>query len=76
MARDSLLGGNIFKGLSEARGQDMRREREERERYRSRRSPSFGDILKQNLMASAASSITAPIACPIGAVIEEAKLNG
>jgi hypothetical protein len=69
MARDSLLGGNIFKGLSEARGQDMRREREERERYRSRRSPSFGDILKQNLMASAASSITAPIGQAIGGAI-------
>ena len=70
MARDSLLGGNIFKGLSEARGQDMRREREERERYyRSRRSPSFGDMLKQNLMASAASSITAPIGQAIGGAI-------
>lgn len=69
MARDSLLGGNIFKGLSEARGQDMRREREERERYYRRRSPSFGDMLKQNLMASAASSITAPIGQAIGGAI-------
>lgn len=65
MARDSLLGGNFFQGLAEARGQDMRREREERERLYRRRNPSFGDMLKDTLKVQAASAIAQPIGTAI-----------
>jgi len=69
MARDSLLGGNFFQGLAEARGQDMRREREERERLYRRRNPSFGDMLKQNLKAQAASAVMTPVGEALGGAI-------
>ena len=69
MARDSLLGGNFFQGLAEARGQDMRREREERERLYRRRNPSFGDMLKQNLKVQAASAVMTPVGEALGGAI-------
>ena len=71
MARDSLLGGNIFQGFAEARGQDLRREREERERYYRRRNPSFGDMLKDTIKAQAVSAIAKPIGTAIEGFVSE-----
>jgi len=70
MAEDSLLGGSMFQALGEARSQDMQRERYERERYnRRQRNPSFGDMMKQSLMAHTTKAFTAPIGEAIGGAI-------
>lgn len=71
MARKSLLDRNFVSGLFEATGRDMTREREERERLMRKRyeQPSFGDVLKQNLMTQTASAFTAPIGKAIGSAI-------
>lgn len=71
MARKSLLDRNFVSGLFEASGRDMTREREERERLMRKRyeQPSFGDVLKQNLMTQTASAFTAPIGKAIGSAI-------
>ena len=72
MAEDSLLGGNVFQSLGEARSQDMRKERYERDRYyRRERNPSFGDMLKQGLMAETAKAFTAPIGKAIEGFVSE-----
>tara|TARA_R110002012_G_scaffold12284_1_gene54901 strand:- start:652 stop:3486 length:2835 start_codon:yes stop_codon:yes gene_type:complete len=69
MARDSLLGQDFFGALGQSVGQDLTREREERERRYER--PSFADTLKAQAMSSVATAITAPIGQAIGGFVTE-----
>ena len=69
MAKDSLSGANMFQAFAEAQNEDRRQERYERERYMRQRNPSFGDMLKQSLMAETTKAFTAPIGEAIGGAI-------
>ena len=69
MAKDSLSGANMFQAFAEAQNEDRRQERYERERYMRQRNPSFGDMIKQSLMAHTAKAFTAPIGEAIGGAV-------
>lgn len=69
MARDSLLGQDFLGAFGQSVGQDLTREREERERRYER--PSFADTLKAQAMSSVATAITAPIGQAIGGFVTE-----
>ena len=69
MARDSLLGQDFLGAFGQSVGQDLTREREERESRYER--PSFADTLKAQAMSSVATAITAPIGQAIGGFVTE-----